>query len=1198
MYGEWNVHAEAALAAALLKPKRLALTASSSSAPAPLAIENCNIPVSKKESSPKNTKKAEASSSSSSSTSSGEEAEDEQEESEDEQEEADDVQQEPAMPEYYQWTDDWHDVYAQLLHIYESSELNTKRRRIMDTLLADLRKAKGHFDAENQMTTAYKKALDEVKNHVMTELKTPIVITNETVSGSVNDLPLKEHFHQYKAKTLVDIIENVALQDVPWESIATCLANERYTELPPPFRTDRVADTEFVLQIGVIKNSTGSFGTVIKHFIFADKTTSLRHIEEIVHGTGYLIDYSPNFRSGPCAFQILLQRMSHWMVSFRRLEQKQPRPVKEDCGDLQAGFDYIREFGPKSNMGNGQTEWAEIETRRLGGPLHGWSAGLVKECLRNHSASNVYARPVTNFFLTLHDVAGWFFDDVLVEILGDLKSHTLVMMGMAETGKTPVAQAIAMAISEYHILAGGKEQELRPSFRLVASLDQLRGESGIKERPDILDDPDTSVMSVTKLKAFLDSTLTETHTVVRNQLRVICDNRVDDDAEPDLPESEGFIKFETFMDIISPAFPDKCSKQDRMACLKRAHWIVNMKKALYLRPAGTKTVPVKRIPYLHGQTDFLNQEGKDILQAMRDGIETPPKNWVQKRQWTHDVLSMIIEKKERPRRTATILIPGSGGNGPTSRDSKPQVPFSGRICPDFLPTVDTAASMEDRREASSSLPTAANIALKTEVEEKAFFPLMVASHADDVIDLATPTPPRCKRPRQDDAFPDVGEDVDEHCFESDVAFQKYLIHRRVLDENGANVSLSLRAIGIFLKYGAALQIKRCTKCGKPARFEQRTSRGWTTFGWTCSAVGHKHMELQLNQYGFLTEIPVNSWFPFLHLINMLRLSMNWSTIIQELQAGYGNIAKKTIAKWRDVFQRAIGAALDKMDCRVVGGKKETVVMDEAIVGVHPEDGWSVGSRGINKAGAEQTRTTARLERKKLVSKGAMKRLPARTLHGSEKASRTGPQLLKKPASTHMKRPCGVMKTILKKPAAVRPPAKRLKKTAANLKTNGAWLWLAVAVGKNKEIYTHDNGKKRITYRLLPSRKKAIKNKPRGFEEIQNTVEKHVAKGSYLVFDGWTATKKAVEALGYDYAPPVKHEKCFRDPATGFHTNDAESENGRLKKWSRRRYGKLSLDILEMDEYVFYVNVGTDMSSILKGAYIGLVVYEHLGMGHD
>ncbi|OLQ11051.1 hypothetical protein AK812_SmicGene5126 [Symbiodinium microadriaticum] len=359
------------------------------------------------------------------------------------------------------------------------------------------------------------------------------------------------------------------------------------------------------------------------------------------------------------------------------------------------------------------------------------------------------------------------------------------------------------------------------------------------------------------------------------------------------------------------------------------------------------------------------------------------------------------------------------------------------------------------------------------------------------------------------------QDVDKHCFASEVAFQKYLSHRRVLDEGGANVSLSLRAVGIFLKCGIALQIKRCTKCGKPARFEQRTSRGWTTCGWTRSVVGHKHMELQLNQHGFLTEVPVNSWFQFLHLINMLRLGVNWPTFIQELQTGYGNVTKKTLAKSRDVFQKALGVALDKMDCRVVGGKKETVVMDEAIVGVHPEDGWSVGSKGINKAGAEQTRKSARLERSNLVSKGAMTRLPARTLHGAEKASPAGPQLLKKPASIRMKRACGVMKTIQKKPAAVRPPAKRLKKTAANFKTKGAWLWLAVAVGKNKEVYTHDNGKKRITYRLLPSRRTAIKNKPRGFEEIQKTVEEHVAKGSYLVFDGWTATKKAVKALGYE-----------------------------------------------------------------------------------
>ena len=194
---------------------------------------------------------------------------------------------------------------------------------------------------------AYRKALEEVKNHVMTELKTPIVITKETVSGSVNDLPLKQHSHQYKAKTLVDIIENVALDAVPWESIPVCLANDRYTELPPPIGTDICPDTSFVLQISIIKNATGTFGTVIKRFIFAEKTHSLRNIDEVVHGTGNLIDYSPTFRSGTCAFQILLERMSHWMLSYRRLEHK-PKQAKssENPNDLQTGFDYIREFGP------------------------------------------------------------------------------------------------------------------------------------------------------------------------------------------------------------------------------------------------------------------------------------------------------------------------------------------------------------------------------------------------------------------------------------------------------------------------------------------------------------------------------------------------------------------------------------------------------------------------------------------------------------------------------------------------------------------------------------------------------------------------------------------------------------------------------------------------------------------------------------
>ena len=143
------------------------------------------------------------------------------------------------------------------------------------------------------------------------------------------------------------------------------------------------------------------------------------------------------------------------------------------------------------------------------------SSGLVKERLRGHSSAHVFATPVTNFYLTLHDVAAWFLDDVLAPILGDLKTRTLVFTGLAEKGKTPIAQAVALAVSEYHILVAGKENEMKPSFRIVSSLDQLLGEARIKERPDILDDPDTSAIPIQKLKAFLDSTLEEAHTVER-----------------------------------------------------------------------------------------------------------------------------------------------------------------------------------------------------------------------------------------------------------------------------------------------------------------------------------------------------------------------------------------------------------------------------------------------------------------------------------------------------------------------------------------------------------------------------------------------------------------------------------------------------------------------------------------------------------
>lgn len=108
---------------------------------------------------------------------------------------------------------------------------------------------------------------------------------------------------------------------------------------------------------------------------------------------------------------------------------------------------------------------------------------------------------MNDFYLTLHDLAAWFLDDVVVELLGDLKSKTIVFLGLAEKGKTPAAQAIAMAVSEYYIMRDNKDDGIQPGFRICSSLDQLRGESGEKYRPDILDDPDINMVPIPKWTA-------------------------------------------------------------------------------------------------------------------------------------------------------------------------------------------------------------------------------------------------------------------------------------------------------------------------------------------------------------------------------------------------------------------------------------------------------------------------------------------------------------------------------------------------------------------------------------------------------------------------------------------------------------------------------------------------------------------------
>ncbi|CAE7299339.1 unnamed protein product, partial [Symbiodinium necroappetens] len=335
-----------------------------------------------------------------------------------------------------------------------------------------------------------------------------------------------------KLKSVVERLNPLPSTAFDFDSLYSNVSRGRYDSLPNTLAADLGPNIKFKMQLVGQQAEDGQW-TFIKHYIF-DAKMSAKLLQERLDGELFIIDYGKNFRAGLKGFQYLLEHVGQWSVMWFQVSVKDTKTKIKHKSDLDAGFSFIRTQGPRSNMQNRQTEWTEIEIHREGSPIYGWSAGLVKESLRGYANSNVFADRTSNFYVTLHDLSAWFLHDVIIPLLPTLKSKTVVFMGLAEKGKTPAAQALALAMSEYWLL-----------------VDNMAW-------------------------AFLDSTLEETFTVerwttskfVRHQLRVLCDNKVDESAEEDIVPGQTSISFNTFLDMISPAFPDKSSKKDKMALLK------------------------------------------------------------------------------------------------------------------------------------------------------------------------------------------------------------------------------------------------------------------------------------------------------------------------------------------------------------------------------------------------------------------------------------------------------------------------------------------------------------------------------------------------------------------------------------------------------------------------------------------------------
>jgi hypothetical protein len=296
----------------------------------------------------------------------------------------------------------------------------------------------------------------------------------------------------------------------------------------------------------------------------------------------------------------------------------------------------------------------------------------------------------------------------------------------------------------------------------------------------------------------------------------------------------------------------------------------------------------------------------------------------------------------------------------------------------------------------------------------------------------------------------------------------------------------------------------------------------------------------------------------LNFIVLLRLGRPLHEIYAEIQKAYGNVADQTTRLWRERYQQKLWDTNLTQGLLMSGGKDEYVVLNETLVDVHTDDGFSsIAPKGIGKF-SPAVRTGTRMRR-------AVRRRIAKTLLGRTIRKKPASKLQKKPARLVTKRPSGK------------------RGTRNDPISNGRRLWAAATVGKGEEVYTHANGKIKFTFDFLPKKADARRGKPRGLDEIRNTLATRARRGSMLIFDGWKSTKTPARRLGFQHVPPINHSLEFRDRETRFHSNDIESENNRLEHWSRVRYSRLSLSELDLHEYTYYVNVGNTMEAIMKGS---------------
>lgn len=225
---------------------------------------------------------------------------------------------------------------------------------------------------------------------------------------------------------------------------------------------------------------------------------------ESCRGVTHRWDYGKHFRVGLLAMNYMLDMMGgmqvrHWVI--------QPKFSKKQTLDTQArteGYRFIREKGPRSNNRNQFMEWTDEHIHTAGSPIEGWQEGKVVTALQNYMRGRQNAKTLEYWPFTLKSLKAWFFNGVLVHMLGSIRQHAITWLGKTRNGKSLASKTILFVQSKFEIQQNQLEEELIPLIVTAKHLDFFKAEPLTKFKPGAFDDGQMQKNDASFLKAFLN----------------------------------------------------------------------------------------------------------------------------------------------------------------------------------------------------------------------------------------------------------------------------------------------------------------------------------------------------------------------------------------------------------------------------------------------------------------------------------------------------------------------------------------------------------------------------------------------------------------------------------------------------------------------------------------------------------------------